>query len=83
MTIKEQAHKIIDSLSEKASLNDMAYTLYVISKIQQGEKEKTLHNEQDAVIDAPQNKGPGRAVPQAAEQHGDKQVHVCTVGALA
>lgn len=39
MTIKEQAHKIIDSLSEKASLNDMAYTLYTISKIKQGEKE--------------------------------------------
>ena len=39
MTVKEQAHKIIDTLPDNTSLNDIAYTLYVISKVEQGEKE--------------------------------------------
>jgi predicted transcriptional regulator len=39
MTVKEQVHKIIDDLPDDMNLNDIAYTLYVISKIEQGEKE--------------------------------------------
>ena len=39
MTVKEQVHKIIDNLPDDINLNDIAYTLYVISKIEQGEKE--------------------------------------------
>ena len=39
MTVKEEAHKIIDKLPEKTTLNDIAYTLFIISKVQQGDKE--------------------------------------------
>ena len=39
MTVKEQVHKIIDNLPDNMNLNDIAYTLYVISKIEQGDKE--------------------------------------------
>ena len=39
MTVKDQAHEIINKLPDNTSLNDIAYTLYVISKVEQGEKE--------------------------------------------
>ena len=39
MTTKKHAHKIIDTMPEDTSLNDIAYTLYVISKVEQGEQE--------------------------------------------
>ena len=39
MTIKEQAHKIIDSLPENIDLEDIIHALYVNSKFAHGEYE--------------------------------------------
>jgi len=33
--------------------------------------------QQQPVNAAPDDEGPGRAVPQAAEQHGEEEIHVC------
>lgn len=39
MTIKEKAHQIIETLPENTNLKDIAYRFYVISKVEQGERE--------------------------------------------
>ncbi len=39
MTVKEQVHKIIDSLPESLDLEDVIHALYVNSKFAHGENE--------------------------------------------
>jgi len=39
MTVKEKAHHIIENLPDTANLYDIADTIHVIAKVEQGERE--------------------------------------------